>query len=114
MDIQKVRHPVSHDNIDSYSAALEVFTDYDQQNLLVLEQSVGIDSATELMKKAHVQLKLVIDSEEHFRRVSNLADLVSVKVMKAVEATGLKREDLPVADVMTHKDSLRDIEMAEF
>jgi len=112
--IEKIQHPDSHDNIDLYSPALEIFTDFNTQQPLLLEQSVGLDTATELMQKAHVRLKLVIDSEERFRGVISLADLLSVKVMKAADVTGLKREDLTVADIMTHKDALRAINIEEF
>jgi len=113
-DIEKIRHPHSHEVASLDSMALEVFTDFDEQGPLVLEQSVSLDSAIELMKKAHVRLKLVIDKEEHFRGVISLSDLLSDKVMKAMETTGLRREDLTIADVMTHKDSLRGIEMDKF
>jgi len=114
MNIEKIRHPERHENIDLCSSALEIFTDFSQQQPFLLEQSVSIDAATELMKAAHVRLKLVIDNEEHFRGVISLADLLSVKVMKATDMTGLKRKDLTVADIMTHKDALHAIEMEEF
>ena len=113
-DKETPMNPDNHEDIDLYSSSMEVFTDFNQQQPFLLEQSVGIDAATELMKKAHVRLKLVIDHEEHFRGVISLADLLSVKVMRAMKATGLMREDLTVADVMTHKDALRAIEMDEF
>jgi len=42
--IEKIRHPHSHEVASLDSMALEVFTDFDEQRPLVLEQSVSVDS----------------------------------------------------------------------
>ncbi|XOV85820.1 MAG: CBS domain-containing protein [Pseudomonadota bacterium] len=67
-----------------------------------------------MMQREHVRRKLVIDSNERLRGVVSLADLMSSKVIKAIEATGLKPEDLTVASVMVHKDTLQAVELKEF
>jgi len=113
--IETIRHPAnSHFHLDMDSSAMEIFTDFNQQQPLMLEGTVGITHAEELMKKAHVHLKLVIDEDENFRGVIILADLMSIKVTKAMEATGLTREELTVSDVMTPKGSLRAIDFNDF
>jgi len=113
--IETIRRPAdSHKHLDMCSSAMEIFTDFNLQQPLMLESTVSIKYAEELMKKAHVHLKLVIDKDEHFRGVISLADLLSIKVTKAMDTTGLKREELTVADVMTHKDALQAVEFEKF
>jgi predicted transcriptional regulator len=88
------------------SSALEVFTDFNSQQPLMLEQSTTIDEATRLIKKAQVRLKLVIDAQESFLGVITLADLNSIKVTRAKDITGLSRSELTIADVMMPKRHL--------
>jgi CBS-domain-containing membrane protein len=97
-------------NLDS--PASEVLTDFSRETPLMLEQSTAIDEARALMEKTHVKLKLVIDASEAFSGVVSLSDLLSVKVMQAMNRTGLKREDLTVGEVMTRKDALHAIDIA--
>ena len=112
-DINSIDSPQHSTHIDLDSPASEVLTDFSKQTPLMLEQGTTIDEAQALMKKTHVKLKLVIDSNESFRGVLSLSDLVSVKVMRAMEVTGLRREDLTVADVMTHKDAIHAIDISD-
>lgn len=112
--INDIQRPADKAEVDLYSPATEVFTDFTTQNPLMLEQTTAIDEAQEMMKKTHVKLKLVIDSRESFRGVISLADLLSVKVMTAMEKTGLRRNELTVAHVMTPRDSLHAIDMHDF
>ncbi len=110
-NIELIEQPVQEKNLDLESPALEVFTDFTRRMPLMLEQSTPVDVAIETMRKTHVKLKLVIDPRESFRGVITLADLVSVKVAMAAEATGLRREDLTVAHVMTGRDELHALDM---
>lgn len=90
--------------------ALEVFTDFRVQQPLMLEQTTPLEEAIELMKRTHEKLKLVIDAGETFRGVISLADLLSVKVLRASQATGLHRRDLTVAEVMTPREALHAVD----
>ncbi|MFT5710231.1 MAG: CBS domain-containing protein [Halioglobus sp.] len=113
--IETIQRPADGSgHLDMDSRALDMFTDFEQRQPLMLEASVGIADAEYLMKKAHVHLMLVISKEESFRGVVSLADLVSVKVTKAMAATGLKRGELTVGDVMTQKSDMHAIEFKEF
>lgn len=56
----------------------------------------------------------VISVGETFESVITLADLHSVKVLRAAKAAGLSRKYLTVAHVMTTKDHLRAIAVSEF
>jgi CBS domain-containing protein len=109
-----VRPQDSHKHLDMDSEAVEIFTDFQRQQPLMLEASVAIVDAEDLMKKAHVHLELVIGKDENFLGVVSLADLVSIKVTQAMAATGLKRGELTVSDVMTYKGDMHAIEFKEF
>ncbi len=112
--IDTIQHPELDEDIDLTSSAFEVFVDFNKQQPFLLEQSASISHAAEIMQKEHVRRKLVIDNHEHLLGVVSLADLMSAKVMKAMETTGMKREDLTVADVMVHKDTLRAVVLKVF
>ena len=107
--IENIEQPVSDTLLNLQSPATEVFTDFSKNNPLMLEQSTPIKEALEMMKRSHVKLKLVIDSQESFRGIVSLADLLSVKTMQASQATRLHRDDLTVADIMTRRKDLHAI-----
>ena len=97
-----------------HSPAAEVFTDFTRQSPLMLEQTTTIADAREMMKRTHVKLKLVIDSNEAFQGVITLEDLMSAKVVQAMEKTGLSRFELTVKQVMTPKSALHAIDIRDF
>jgi len=113
-DIDNIQRPEEHENINLESSAFEVFTDFRIERPFMLEQSVSIGDATLMLQRAHVRRKLVIDADEQFRGVISLADLLSSKVMRTIESTGLKREDMTIADVMIRKEDLQAVEFQEF
>ncbi len=109
--IEHIERPEQDKTLDLESPALEVFTDFSERTPLMLEQSTPIDEAIETMRRTHVKLKLVIDARESFRGVISMADLLSVKVARASEETGLRREDLTVFHVMTRREDLHAISL---
>ena len=113
-DIDKIQRPEEQEDINLDSSAFEVFTDFRIELPFMLEQSVSIGDATLMLQRAHVRRKLVIDANEQFRGVISLADLLSSKVMRTIESTGLKREDMTIGDVMIRKEDLQAIEFKEF
>jgi predicted transcriptional regulator len=109
--IDEIQRPDSEENVDIYSPALEVMTDFSATRPLMIEQNTGILAAKELMQKIHVRLMLVIDSQESFKGVISLADLSSVKVMQSRAGTGLGVNELTVAELMTPRDALHAIDI---
>lgn len=97
-----------------HSPAAEVFPDFTRQNPLMLEQTTTIADAREMMKRTHVKLKLVIDSNEAFQGVITLEDLMSAKVVQAMEKSGLSRFELMVKQVMTPRSALHAIDIRDF
>lgn len=113
-DIDKIQRPEESEDIDLESSAFEAFTDFRTEQPFMLEQSVGIGDAVLMLQREHVRRKLVIDTDEQFRGVISLADLLSSKVLQAMESNGLKREDLTISHIMIRKESLRAIDFHEF
>lgn len=112
--IDEIVQPEEERNVDIYSSAMEILTDFSKQKPLMIEEQTSISEARAMMMRSHVRLKLVIDHEENFKGIVSLADLVSSKVMLARERTGLALPDLVVADIMTVKKALRGIDIRDF
>jgi CBS domain-containing protein len=108
--VECVERPEGELSLDLESPALKVFTDFKVRAPFMLEKSTQIDEAIEIMRRTHVKQMLVIDAQEAFRGVISLSDLLSVKVARAAASTGLKREDLGVAHVMTSRTDLHAVE----
>ncbi|TGD73031.1 CBS domain-containing protein [Mangrovimicrobium sediminis] len=112
-DIGLIERPDRADPLTTDSPALAVLTDFTEQQPLMLEQSTPLDEAIALMKRTHARLKLVIDARETFRGIISLADLLSLKVMRASQDTGLGRNDLVVGDIMTPRSSLHAVDYGD-
>lgn len=94
------------------SSALEIFTDFKIVKPLLVQSTASALEAEKLMQHAHVRLKMVVDSNNHFAGIISLDDLHSQEVMKKVVA-GYSREDLTIADFMTPKDKLKTFEYSD-
>ena len=110
-DIKLIDRPERDVTLDLNSSALEVFTDFTERTPLMLEQNTPIQEAIETMRRTHVKLNLVIDGGESFRGVITMADLLSVKVTRASQATGLRRDELTVSHVMASRNDLHAIDL---
>lgn len=93
--------------------AIEVMTDFEKVQPLMMEQDVSIDEARQMMRKVHVRSVLVIDREENFRGLLTLADLESRSAMSIATSAGLKRDDISIKEVMTPRDRLHAMPLTE-
>ncbi len=108
-EIANVDHLITPDenyevNLDS--PALDIFTDFKKTAPLVIDQSLDVMTAEDLMKKTHVRLKLVLDGDKFVGTLS-YEDLVSEKMM--AKTRHVPRADILVAEIMTPKSQLRAI-----
>lgn len=110
VDIEQPENGLPH---NAKSPATDVLTDFLRARPLMIEQSTSLETAREMMKRAHVRLKIVIDRDEHFKGLISLQDLLSVKVMQASERTGLSPAELTVEDVMTPRARLHAIDILQ-
>jgi len=112
-DITNVNHILTPDenyevNLDS--PALDIFTDFKKTAPLVIEQSLDVVTAEDLMKKTHVKLNLVLDHGEFVGTLS-YEDLIGEKVM--FRANHVHRADILISEVMTPKTCLKAIKFSD-
>jgi CBS domain containing-hemolysin-like protein len=104
-DINNLIWPATTEDINIYSSALSVFTDFTTAGPRVIESSTRADELVQLMKKEHVRMKIVVDTDNHFIGVISLDDLSEDVFIKQI-ANGFKRSELMVADLMRAKEEL--------
>lgn len=104
-DVNNLIWPATTEDINIYSSALSVFTDFTTAGPRVIESSTRADELVQLMKKEHVRMKIVVDTDNHFIGVISLDDLSEDVFIKQV-ANGFKRSELMVADLMRAKEEL--------
>ncbi|MEP7730922.1 CBS domain-containing protein [Marinomonas primoryensis] len=104
-DVNNLIWPATTEDINIYSSALSVFTDFTTAGPRVIESSIRADELVQLMKKEHVRMKIVVDTDNHFIGVISLDDLSEDVFIKQI-ANGFKRSELMVADLMRAKEEL--------
>lgn len=104
--------PIEKSDISITSPAMLFFTDFEKVNPLVIDESISADLTRLLMLKAHVKLKLVVDSDYKFLGVVSLEDLdeqrITAKLSKSV-----KRESITVTDLMLPKREIKGFDFLE-
>jgi CBS domain containing-hemolysin-like protein len=88
------------------SSALLVFTDFKMYRPLIIDHSVQAILLEELMKKAQVRMKLVLDNNRKFIGIVGYNDLSEQQILKK-SIHGMSREELLVTDFMTPKTKLK-------
>ncbi len=111
-DVDDLASPIDDKQLSLHSLAIDFFTDFEQVKPLVIEATMSAHAAKQLMQKAHVRLKFVVDSEDHFLGVVSHEDLNEQQlVMKLSE--GFKSSDIEVGDVMQPKHRLKAFDINE-
>ncbi len=104
--------PENYKEITLQSSALLALTDFKEHKPLVIEDSVSAHEAEQLMRHAHVHLKIVVDKEDHFLGIVSLSDICHQEIMKKV-AGGFEHDELLVTDFMQPKTALKAISFAD-
>ncbi len=113
--VDKVDHlvfPEEFEGISTKSSALKVFTDFKFHNPLVIEAGLLLAEAERLMKKAHVRLKLVVDDMENFVGTLSLDNISEERIVQKV-ASGVRRDELKVADMMIPRANVKALDYSE-
>ncbi len=111
--VTDITRPAERMIVDLNSSAMTIFVDFEREQPFMLEQSTSLNDAIAIMKREHVRRKLVIDSNEHFRGVVSMGDLVSSKAVKAAQLRGLKHDELTIEHVMIDKEHLHAVPLRE-
>lgn len=103
--VDELAWPTAPAGISMRTPALEFFTDFNSVQPLVIEATVSAVEAKKMMIKTHVRLQFVVDKGNHVVGVISAEDLAERKIVQLV-ASGMKRNDIAVTDLMTPKKSL--------
>ncbi|MFT5996033.1 MAG: CBS domain containing-hemolysin-like protein, partial [Glaciecola sp.] len=87
--------PEDNEALSMESSALLIFTDFKMYRPLIIDHSVQAIQLEELMKKAQVRMKLVLDKEKKFIGVVGYNDLSEQQILKKAN-NGITREELLV------------------
>lgn len=103
--IQELEWPAELHATSLETPALHFFTDFREVQPLVIESSVSAVDVRNLMRKAHVRLKIVINERNEFLGIVSADDLADSLILQKV-SEGLKRLEITVADMMQPKQKL--------
>ncbi len=88
--------------------AREILTDYSRYRPLLVESTLPVPRCEELMRKSHVKLMLVVDTQDHLLGIVDLVDLVGPKLQKMI-GPDLPKTEVAVGSLMTSRDELKSI-----
>jgi len=98
--------PEEHISVSANTPALSIFTDFRQISPRVIGANTKAIDVEAIMKRAHVKMKLVVDSNNRFIGLIGLHDLREENILKKVSKS-TARDELLVSDFMHSKESLK-------
>lgn len=99
-------HPEEFSEVKLESPALSIFTDFKTHQPLEIEGDIQAVQAEFLMRKAHVQLQLVVDKSEELIGMVSYDDLSEANLMLR-QAKGHHREDIQVKHLMIPREHIK-------
>ncbi len=110
--IDELVWPENYQEINLRSPALRVLTDFKKNIPSVIGEDVCAHETEQMMLKAHVRLKIVVDGASKFLGVVGLVDITHQEIMKKI-AKGHQHDELLVSDFMQPKSELKAIDFAD-
>jgi len=104
--------PALNKQINLASSALEIFTDFEKTQPMVVDSSMSAIDAEKLMQTEHIRLKFVVNNNNHLLGVVSLEDLNSQEIIKRISG-GENREELSVTDFMRPRKGLKSFEYSD-
>lgn len=98
--------PKEPESVSGKTSALSILTDFRQHRPLVIDANVKAVELERMMKRAHVKMKLVLDSQRRLIGIVSLHDLSEENILKRVNKT-TSRDELLVTDFMQKRDTLK-------
>lgn len=87
------------------SPAINIFTDFKEHKALIIEGETKAVDAINLMAKAHVQMKIVVNNTNDFAGVITTKELSEQNIVAEV-AKGVGRSEILVRDMMLPRENL--------
>ena len=113
--LDSVDHLVQPDEVEQVtveSPALLIFTDFNKSQPLMIDSNTKATEAEHEMRKAHVKLKFVVNRSLEMIGVVSFQDLSAEAVIRNV-ASGVRRDELLVTDLMRPRSMLRSIDISD-
>ncbi|GAB2678091.1 CBS domain-containing protein [Aliiglaciecola sp. 3_MG-2023] len=104
--VDRLAWPPENTGITMHSNALSIFTDFKKFTPLVIDASTKAVELEGLMKRSHVRMELVLDSEQNFIGIVSLSDISEQRILAKV-TKNQPREEITVTDFMRSKNSLK-------
>lgn len=111
--VDELVYPDQTSGLSLDSSALKFFTDFQDNEPLVIDASVSAVDARQMMMSTHVRLKLVVNRENNFVGVITSQDLSEQNILRYTLADKSHLDDLVVADLMTRKRDLMALDLKE-
>ncbi|HTS54189.1 MAG TPA: CBS domain-containing protein [Burkholderiales bacterium] len=109
----RLHRPVQHlpERVTLESPALDVMTDLRQCVALTIEPEASIEAANAWMIRRGVRLLFVTDPQDHLVGLISATDILGEKVVQAMQARGVSRQEVLVREIMTPHAYLEAINM---
>lgn len=111
-DVHELIWPLESEACTLNSPALEIFTDFTQIRPLIIDDDIPAQELIDLMRKAHVRLKIVLAKSGDFVGIISLNDLEGPKKLQKI-AEGESLSDLTARDLMKPKCELKALKYEE-
>lgn len=95
------------------SPAIEAMTDFSRVNVVTVHVSALVDQANARMISRGVRLLMVMGEDEEVEGLITARDVLGEKPLQVVQARGIKRTEVTVADVMTPISAIDTLYMQE-
>lgn len=105
-------YPDEFHELNLNSPAMDFFTDFKRHIPITIEGTTPAENVETLMRKAHVKLKLVVDTRGEFIGTLSLEDLDEPHFMRQV-AEGFARNEIMVEDLMRSKSQILALHLSD-
>jgi len=95
------------------SPALDVMTDLQQFPARTIEPEASIEAANAKMIRYGVRLLFVVDPLERLLGLITATDILGEKVLQAMQARGVSRQEVLVQEIMTPREHLEAIDIED-
>ncbi|ARU29568.1 CBS domain-containing protein [Cellvibrio sp. PSBB006] len=112
--IDHLVQPDEFDDVTPESSALTILTDFKEHRPHVVEAHITAVEAADLMHQENIKFKLVVDRHNEFVGLISIEDLSDQSILLTQVANGAGRDEVLVADLMHHRESIRAINYDEF
>ena len=111
--IDHLVQPDEFDDVTPESSALTILTDFKEHRPHVVEAHITAVEAADLMHQENIKFKLVVDRHNEFVGLISIEDLSDQSILLTQVANGAGRDEVLVADLMHHRESIRAINYDE-